>query len=831
MCEKVIILMIKREVISNKMRSFMILMCIAFSIALLYASTAVIDVIMDSYKDRGKVIVGSSDIIIEAKATSAGDFFRKIELPTFMEEQISYAVSMINIPVIDMDDSNYSQLLLRGISIDDLSKMELTENIKFQEDKQLSENTIIINSEYAKQQGLSIGDVMHLEMKNVTSKLRIVGIFDGKEELSKKAYANQAFVSKDFFKNKFDIGENYINSLYIKLKNNVEIETMIQSLYSYYASQDVRQAFLEDDFYDKMQGIIVLFIIISAVIGIMCYLIIYNAFKVIMHQRMRDFGILRSIGAEKSRVSKFIGIEGMLYGFSGGVIGVVIGILLTFGIGYILKPSDVSQIKVKVDAIRVLVTILVSVAIVSIVALGSVKDIRKRPIKDLIQNVIKYKHRKVKKWRIILLTIIFVTNIVFVFVIPSNTPKLFIVISIVVTIATLVYILPSFLLFIFRQMRYMYFKMFKNIGYIAIQNIKGDRLVYRNIILLAISIGTIIMVNSAINSIIVENYKTYVGNYSCDYILTDHDNQEEILRILGKDERIKGYYELFSIQGVEVTNKENYKIYTVDGIDKEEYLEYRKFDIKPELLQNLSKRVILLSTTLKSRLDADIGETLLLKLGNKDIEYIVGGFFETSINNGNYAMIPKQFLQQDADMDSFVEMYIKMGTEDLSIIENIRIALTKYNPKIQTVKEMIDEMFENEDATFMTIRIISWLPIIVGIIIVIGNSVLSFYERKKNIAILRTLGMNILEVKRMLLLEHITVGVLASAIGVIIGNMLVVQIVQFLRRTSSTMPIKHSMELSVIVFLTSTFLYMIPALAISSKKLNFSISHEVRNVE
>lgn len=72
-------------------------------------------------------------------------------------------------------------------------------------------------------------------------------------------------------------------------------------------------------------------IFISAVIMIVAAFGIYNILSILVNQKRKDIGILRSIGFDRKDIIRLFAIQGFILGVIGGVMGLVLGFLLSWG--------------------------------------------------------------------------------------------------------------------------------------------------------------------------------------------------------------------------------------------------------------------------------------------------------------------------------------------------------------------------------------------------------------------------------------------------------------------------------------------------------------------
>jgi putative ABC transport system permease protein len=67
--------------------------------------------------------------------------------------------------------------------------------------------------------------------------------------------------------------------------------------------------------------------------------VIYNTFSVIVAQRMRELAVLAAIGATPKQIKRMLRWEGVVIGLVGSALGLLVGVALTFGLIAILKAA------------------------------------------------------------------------------------------------------------------------------------------------------------------------------------------------------------------------------------------------------------------------------------------------------------------------------------------------------------------------------------------------------------------------------------------------------------------------------------------------------------
>ena len=155
----------------------------------------------------------------------------------------------------------------------------------------------------------------------------------------------------------------------------------------------------------SLAGIVIAIIIVSSVF------VIRNSFQISITEKLRQYGMLASIGATKKQIRKNVLFEGFILGIIGIPLGILSGCFATFVLikltTYILLKADLLEGMEKIVFDMPLVAILLSIALGAItIFLSSISSARKAskisPIEAIrSNNDIKIKAKKLKTPKLI----------------------------------------------------------------------------------------------------------------------------------------------------------------------------------------------------------------------------------------------------------------------------------------------------------------------------------------------------------------------------------------------------------------------------------------------
>ena len=202
-------------------------------------------------------------------------------------------------------------------------------------------------------------DVYHIDNKFIDKK--IIKVVKGKLEFDKYLYSENKMLlnikdASGYFSNymphvKFTKIKDYSKvNLYVELKNyknTKEFESIIKNtnyekneqLYNYYDGKN-----------DNMKVLNILSYFAIAIVIIASFVIINNSFSISFAEKIKQIGILSSVGATKKQLNTFLKLECFIIGFIGSILGIIIGITASLILGSYLQNA----VKILTDNVMVL---------------------------------------------------------------------------------------------------------------------------------------------------------------------------------------------------------------------------------------------------------------------------------------------------------------------------------------------------------------------------------------------------------------------------------------------------------------------------------------------
>jgi putative ABC transport system permease protein len=369
--------------------------------------------------------------------------------------------------------------------------------------------------------------------------------------------------------------------------------------------------------------------------------------------------------------------------------------------------------------------------------------------------------------------------------------------------------------------------LFGNIAVIALKNIKGDKSILNSISLITIGISVLLMVNTASSNLSKELIDVMGRVMIYDVGISFPSMDRTHISTMARNENIESVYPYYQLTFVEIDELDE-KISLVDGVSRIDYSEYMNIDFigdQEQLFQELQTgRNIVITKIFQKRYELNIGDTLTLDLPKGKKAYTIIGFADTMMNVGSFALIGENYLKMDTGQIYYSGAYInvKDGVDADVLKEEVRKTFKDYSTNIHSVNETKSVMKSGTKQLTSMLTGFSVLALAIGIVGVVNNLLISFIERKRSIAVLKSVGMSRKQVVQMIIIEALCTGLIGTIAGVIGGSMLVGLMPLMMEVMKVIMPVRHLTETFYIYLLGGVSITIIASITplIKASKLN-----------
>ncbi len=824
---KIILRHILRNIWEKKGRSVLIILALTIATAVFTLNLTLPDEIVLKVQETMRSIYGDVDVSVSTVEEFSVDDVK------LGDEDITYTMlSGLNIMIND------EPALIYGVEADTAKQMKLL----YSDVSELDEYELVISKEQAKKYGYKVGDKIACIYESENEETGEVTLIEYEFKVAALAESKglnglemdfPLFVGniEDITKIK-GVDEGKADTLFINVKNDDNARKYAEYLGENNDNFQVQSLADTETLKEQTSFISYLMIMIFAMATIMIIFVVSSLNKIIIAERMPVIGTFRSIGATKGRMNAILILENAMYGLIGGVIGAFLGYGINSNVaGVFITTNGVSltQETSKIDIKMFVVGVAFSVLLQVIISVKAIVKANKKGIKDIIFDVQSTRYR-VMKHRIIVGVVLLLASII-MNALLKDTNLAFTIIAIVLLISGSAMLVPYLLQVISKGFAILFKKIGWDTAYVASKNIGYNKMIVTSsrVVVVALSLMLAIVTVSTSISNLFQSFRIMVDDY------------DMVVQNLGKEE--SDYEKLLELEGV--TNIEYLHCYW----DEVTYNSGKKFDVEPtfigmkesrKYLKELNYKVsdlkdneVLIDEVYAKKNDLKVGDTLKIKYFTigKELEYKIVGtvnstYFTTTRNV--IVMNYDYYIENIYKVPMQVQLKVTEGTDMDKLKEDIDDELKELNLKIQTVDEYITEQEESTASIMSLFYVVIGLAVILSFIGIINNQIISFMQRRKEIAILNSTCMSRGQIKKMLFFETVLANAIACIIAIAVSVLAVDMIENFLEGMAMYVAVEYSVS-SVLGFTGVIFVVLLFTMLSPMKRLKkMNIVNEIK---
>ncbi|ETT55852.1 ABC transporter permease [Paenibacillus sp. FSL H7-689] len=764
-----------KSIAERKFRTCLIIFSILIATALFFSSITISNSLTHVYTQKLENAQGNADIII--KSVDNTDPFFSVNKAENLSKSTSYNIGEIQSPAIYITESNnINWFNLHGLEEGELEKLNPITFVDKQNNQLFEGNKIIVSQGVADKFKLSIGDAIVLEVNGKKQSFNIYGISNPMGYFMDESQFYSAIVPKGLLSQIYQTNGlvNYVN---IKLADVTDKPAAITELSAMYKDQMVKDPVSPEDIKSQTSVLSTALMVMVVVVTFMSIFIIYTCFKVLTIERLPMVGTFRSIGATKKVIHLLLIAESLFYGVIGAVLGSALGVVILNYITSMTTPGYIEQspIMSQFSPVHIVASSLFAILLCLGSSLMPILKTSKAPLKEVILNLTELKDLGKRKKFII--GLVFIALIVILA--PMVTGQLSVVVigvSVILAGVALTLVIPFLTELAAVILEKPYALIFGNIGSLALRNIRGNSNMMNTISLIAIGITSIMFVNTASNSVLTATTNLYSESSTFDIKMTAAGADQQLVNNIQKVDGVKDVYANYEAKNVKVIDK-NGDILAIDSVDSNRHLDFWKVDVVGDAKEQLksldNERNILLAVQVKERLGVKDGDTITLAFPKGNKEYKVQGNFNTLMYTGNYALISEKYMKEDLGTTMYSNMYIKTNQNPSTVAKKMERQFFSDRPQIITVKDWQQENVKSNEQIFSILKGFAFLSMLIGIVGVFNNLVINLIQRRRSLAMLRSIGMSKAQTAKMIFIESLTLGLIGGVFGCLGGYLLI----------------------------------------------------------
>lgn len=321
-------------------------------------------------------------------------------------------------------------------------------------------------------------------------------------------------------------------------------------------------------------------------------------------------------------------------------------------------------------------------------------------------------------------------------------------------------------------------KLLKNsngIIFITLNNTVKSKILINNIRILAVSIVMITLVSSLSMSIIDNVDVGYSNMRMKAYISTSPKDAKIVNDFLNEH---NDDYEINYITDVDRNswlekNGKSFKIAVIDPENYKSFENYTVFEDKDKQLTELenSENGIIVSKQVANKNNIRVGDKIKIHFEDNYVDYIeltVLSLFDPKMMlNGKYNLVTKDVATRYCGFQFPTEYFVNSTKDELSLKEELSTEFNGLDVTIATKSEMIENDKNSNQMVIDMIDKFPYINLMIAIFAIIGNISISFLQRKREIAIISSIGISQKDRGYMIFLENIFQGIISLVLGLI----------------------------------------------------------------
>lgn len=753
----------------KKARTLLLLFSIAACAALLFANAGFQKTCKQMIYDADTRWSGNSEIVIAPRQSVGAEEWIDASLLAPYENQMEYAYRFVRTDALYAPpDEEMHYFTALGVDIGEFNNHNpLT--LESGDTEHWRGHKLVLGTTYAKKLGVSVGDVLKLEIDGESYHFHIAGI-SGAKGLFMRELADGGYIlmPKETLT---DILGAQCNLIFIKTNGASFVSDLLKTLESALPQYYVRLGINEAVIQAETTNIVMPFWVSSIVVLIMSIFIIYTSFNLIVNERIRILGILRSVGCTRKKTNALLIFESAIIGIVGGIIGCALGIGILHIIikVYFSGESAVINAPVLYGGAEVLFTVSVSAIITILSAVLPIIRITKEPVKNIILN--DFPKQRIRSARLWPFGILLLCPCI---IVPMFIDKGFVGMMAASAAATLALIGLNLVIPSLCRLAAFAVRSFPYEVALGVRNVGDFKALVNNIRLFATTMAIMVFMTTIFNTLGIDLQNMNRQN-QYDISVTLRESDSQTLETLSQVDGVADAYGVYTTPA-RITSHGTFLNQLV-GIDNEQYFEYLPAQIPSETNAALGAlgdgNNIVTTNILRDKLGLKLGDILTLQVEGGKYDYQITGFVDTNRGIGHVGYISSEQFKADMGTPYYSRLYIKTFDDPDDVKLNIQRVLSHDILSIQTKRELEAADADKVIGIFNAINTYAYFAMLIGIFGIINNMVACFLDRRRGLALYRCIGMSVKAGGHMLMTEAAVIGIIGALAGFGIGMMMV----------------------------------------------------------
>lgn len=497
--------------------------------------------------------------------------------------------------------------------------------------------------------------------------------------------------------------------------------------------------------------------------------IIYSSYKIITSERLPVIGTFRSMGAGPKTVTSILMAESLVYGVSGSLLGIPVGYLtlklLLYGMSD--TASYGIEIPMVVSALNIFISCGVAIVVSVLGAYIPVKRASRLPVKDVVLGTVEEK--PVSNTKIMFFgLVLFIISVFLPRFASGDMLTLAGGLSLLTLIISAIIIIPLLIGAVSHVLEIIYGAVFGNVGKLAARNLRGNKNINQNATLLFISISAIIVI-----SVVGSFVNVYIGDVFRDATLdgfSDATVDEAFIEEVRELDTVTEVLPLYVLDNIVTLNGQSLRMEATDSISLfNEMLAINYTDGEQATVESVfgSGRSAILNSDAISSLGIRVGDNVTLSGAAGSYEYTVVGSFKSRADDVA-AVIPSSYAVSDFGATDY-GFFSYQADDPESVMTQIRAMLGEKQHWSRTVEEYTNDALDTVGTFLSPMNKLTYFILLLATVGVINNLLINYIQKKRSIAMYKSVGLSNAQNIKMTMIEGFSVGLLGALLAVVVS--------------------------------------------------------------
>jgi putative ABC transport system permease protein len=539
------------------------------------------------------------------------------------------------------------------------------------------------------------------------------------------------------------------------------------------------------DIKDNLSFLRVILLVFGGVALLVGSFLIFNTFSITVAQRIRELGMLRTLGASRGQILRGMVLEATVIGLVGSVVGVVAGIGVAGLLNALFKSigADLPNTGTVIEARTVILALAVGLLVTLAAALTpALRATRVSPMAALLEAELPESRTR---GRIFLAVAVLLSlggialTCAGLFGVVSNSDAAAALVGggAVVTLFGVAMFSPRLVRPLASVSGWPLERLRGITGRLARENAvrkPGRTAVTAGALMIGLAVVVFVTVFAAGITASVSN--AIDRNFQGDIVLQNTDGFSPISPGAGRvAERVKGVETVSSLSfaGGERDGKD-VRLSGVDPAKVDQVLSLDWEDGSPSTLSSLGPRGAVVDEAWASSNDLSVGDRVRVRTPlERTVTYTIEGTVKDNADLlGNIVVTEEQLAREFAVREpSFTFVRVAPGASAAAVQERISAAVERRYPTVDTLnqQELKDNQEQQINQLVSLFYVLLALAIVISLLGIVTTLALSIHERTRELGMLRAVGMSRRQVRTMVRYESVITALIGAILGTVLG--------------------------------------------------------------